>query len=211
MKITAAKRIRGQQYLLTLDGEDDREVEVDAATFERSGYRIGGEISPQGLAELLTVSRRNRVRSRALYYLSDRDYAARELETKLCRMTERQTAHEVVERLTAVGLVNDAAYARRQAQNLAQYRLYPKRRILQELRAKGIDRETAEAAVEAAEIDDFQLALALIQKKYYNKLSDKSSREKTAAALARHGFGFDTVRRAMSAATEEAEDETSYC
>lgn len=205
MKITAAKRIRGQQYLLTLDGNDDWQAEVDAATFDRSGYHIGGEITPQELEELLALSKRNRVRSRALYYLSDRDYAAKELETKLCRMTERETAHAVVERLAEVGLVNDTAYAGRQAQNLAQYRLYPKRRILQELRAKGIDRETAEEAVEAAEIDDFQLALALIQKKYYNKLSDKASREKTAAALVRYGFGFDTVRRAMQAVTDGME------
>ena len=83
--------------------------------------------------------------------------------------------------------------------------MYPKRRILQELRAKGIDRETAAEAVEAADIDDFQLALALIQKKYYNKLSDKASREKTAAALVRYGFGFDTVRRAMQTVTDGME------
>ena len=206
MKITAAVRIRGQQYLLTIDGNDDCQAEVDAATFDHSGYHVDGEITPQELEDLLALSKRNRVRSRALYYLSDRDYAARELENKLCRMTERETAHAVVERLTEVGLINDAAYAGRQAQNLAQYRLYPKRRILQELRAKGIDRETAQAAVDAADIDDFQLALALIEKKYYNKLSDRSSREKTAAALVRYGFGFDTVRRAIQTAAENADD-----
>lgn len=202
MKITAAKRIRGQQYELTL-GDGDETIEIDRATFDHSGLRIGSDIDGAQLETLLQTATYNRVRSRALYYLTDRDYAAGELVTKLCRMTDRETATVVVERLCEVGLVNDRAYAARQAQNMAEYRLYPRRRILQELRAKGIDRDIAEEAVAALETEDFELALALLRKKYYNKLSDDAARARTAAALARYGFGYDTVRRAMEAATEE--------
>lgn len=202
MKITAAKRIRGQQYALTL-GDGDETIEIDRATFDHSGLRIGSDIDGAQLEALLQTATYNRVRSRALYYLTDRDYAAGELVTKLCRMTDRETATAVVERLCEVGLVNDRAYAERQAQNMAEYRLYPRRRILQELRAKGIDRDIAEEAVAALETEDFELALALLRKKYYNKLSDDAARARTAAALARYGFGYGTVRRAVEAATEE--------
>lgn len=202
MKITAAKRIRGQQYALTL-GDGDETIEIDRATFDHSGLRIGSDIDGAQLEALLQTATYNRVRSRALYYLTDRDYAAGELVTKLCRMTDRETATAVVERLCEVGLVNDRAYAARQAQNMAEYRLYPRRRILQELRAKGIDRDIAEEAVAALETEDFELALALLRKKYYNKLSDDAARARTAAALARYGFGYGTVRRAVEAATEE--------
>lgn len=202
MKITAGKRIRGQQYALTL-GDGDETIEIDRATFDHSGLRIGSDIDGAQLEALLQTATYNRVRSRALYYLTDRDYAAGELVTKLCRMTDRETATAVVERLCEVGLVNDRAYAERQAQNMAEYRLYPRRRILQELRAKGIDRDIAEEAVAALETEDFELALALLRKKYYNKLSDDAARARTAAALARYGFGYGTVRRAVEAATEE--------
>ncbi len=202
MKITAAKRIRGQQYELSL-GDGEYTAEVDAATFDHSGLRVGSDIDGAALEALLKTSAYNRVRSRALYYLTDRDYAAGELVTKLCRMTDRETATAVVERLCAVGLVNDRAYAVRQAQNMAQYRFYPRRRILQELRVKGVARDIAEEAVEELEVTDFELALALLRKKYYNKLSDDAARARTAAALARYGFGYDTVRRAVEAATED--------
>ena len=202
MKITAAKRIRGQQYELSL-GDGENTAEVDAATFDHSGLRVGSDIDGATLEALLKTSGYNRVRSRALYYLTDRDYAAGELVTKLCRMTDRETATAVVERLCAVGLVNDRAYAVRQAQNMAQYRFYPRRRILQELRAKGVARDIAEEAIEELEVTDFELALALLRKKYYNKLSDDAARARTAAALARYGFGYDTVRRAVEAATED--------
>ena len=202
MKITAAKRIRGQQYELSL-GDGEYTAEVDAATFDHSGLRVGSDIDGATLEVLLKTSGYNRVRSRALYYLTDRDYAAGELVTKLCRMTDRETATAVVERLCAVGLVNDRAYAVRQAQNMAQYRFYPRRRILQELRAKGVARDIAEEAIEELEVTDFELALALLRKKYYNKLSDDAARARTAAALARYGFGYDTVRRAVEAATED--------
>ncbi len=203
MKIIEAKRIRGQQYVLTLMGDEEIEVTVDAATFDDSWYHVDGNIELEQLNALLAQSRYNRARSRALYYLSDRDYAAKELERKLYRCADKETAAAVVERLIEVGLINDAAYAERLARNLMQYKQYPRRRIMQTLMEKGISRADAALALDTIEPDDFQQALALIQKKYYNKIHDRESREKTVAALARYGFSYDAVRRAINAAAEE--------
>lgn len=207
MKIVEVARVRGQQYTLTLLGEEEFEVTVDAATFDDSWYYVNGEISPEQLEALLEQSRYNRARSRALYYLSDRDYGAKELERKLYRCADKETAAKVVARLTEVGLVNDGEYAKRQAHSLLTYKQYPKRRILQALQQKGISRTDAENALEELEPDDFQQALALIRKKYYNRVHDKVGREKTAAALARYGFSYDAVRRAINAVTEEQIDD----
>jgi len=163
---------------------------------------------PKELEALLALSRRNRTRSRALYYLSGRDYAAKELKRKLSRSSDKETADEVVDRLAEVGLVDDSAYAERLARSFANYRLYPRRRIMGALREKGISREDAETALEKLDTDDLQIALALIRKKYYNKTRDETGREKVAAALARSGFGFDTVRRAMEIVAAECTEES---
>ncbi len=197
MLITEKKRIRGSLYRLTLEAEEPLTIDIDAATMDESGYGVHSDITPVALENLMALSRRNRARSRALYYLSGRDYAAKELERKLYRTAEKETAAAVVERLCEVGLVNDAAYAMRLARSLSETRLYPRRRVLQTLREKGIGREDAQTAVDALETDDAELALALIRKKYYNKMYDAESREKVAAALVRYGFGYDAVRRAM--------------
>ncbi len=197
MKITDKKRIRGSQYVLSFDTDEDFTVTVDAATFDESYYFVGRDISAEELDALLALSRKNRTRSRALYYLSGRDYAKKELERKLSRSSDKETAAQVVDRLEEVGLVDDSAYAERIARSLANYRLYPRRRIMAALREKGVSRADAENALEQLETDDLQVALALLRKKYYNKLQDKVGREKVAAALARSGFGFDTVKRAI--------------
>ena len=109
-----------------------------------------------------------------------------------------------------LGLVDDEAYARRLARDLLARKHYPRRRLAQELTGKGIDRalaeEAAAEAMEEAETDDGQQALELLRKKYYNRLYDENARRKTAAALARYGFGGDAVRRAMEAALSDQED-----
>ena len=109
-----------------------------------------------------------------------------------------------------LGLVDDEAYARRLARDLLARKHYPRRRLAQELTGKGIDHalaeEAAAEAMEEAETDDGQQALELLRKKYYNRLYDENARRKTAAALARYGFGGDAVRRAMEAALSDQED-----
>lgn len=203
MKIVEKNRVRGSQYTLTIEGDERFEVTVDAATFDDSWYHVDGNIEEEQLEDLLSRSRYNRVRSRALYYLSGRDYAAKELERKLSRSFDREVCRAVVERFVEVGLINDATYAERMARNLTEYKQYPRRRVIQALQEKGVSRAVAQAALDALEPDDFQQALALIQKRYYNKLGTKENRAKTVAALARYGFSYDAVRRAIEAASEQ--------
>ena len=121
-----------------------------------------------------------------------------------------QAAEETAARMEELGLVDDEAYARRLARDLLARKHYPRRRLAQELTGKGIDRalaeEAAAEAMEEAETDDGQQALELLRKKYYNRLYDENARRKTAAALARYGFGGDAVRRAMEAALSDQED-----
>ena len=139
-----------------------------------------------------------------------RDHSRGELEQKLRQTAGAQAAEETAARMEELGLVDDEAYARRLARDLLARKHYPRRRLAQELTGKGIDRalaeEAAAEAMEEAETDDGQQALELLRKKYYNRLYDENARRKTAAALARYGFGGDAVRRAMEAALSDQED-----
>lgn len=196
MKILEVQRLRRSLYRLTLDSGE--EPEVDKRTFDESPYRAGGCIDGEQLAALMAQSVYNRARDTALYWLGQRDFSGKELEKKL--------AAAVTERLRQVGLLDDAAYARRAARSLTQYKQYPRRRVEQELLRRGIDRQTAREAVEETDSDDFQQALALVQKKYYNKLTDRDLRQKTVAALARRGYSFEVARRAVETAAQTQTD-----
>ncbi len=205
MTITEARRERRSLYRLVLDGE--REVAVDVRTFDESAFRVGGGITEEQLEALLALSMHNRARERALYLLGIRDYACRELERKLLDEATPEVAAAVVARLVEVGLLDDERYAAQTARSLQEYKHLPRRRVIQELQRRGVTRETAQAAAEDLAGEDFEQALAILQKRYYNKMSDRDARQRTAAALARRGFSYEAVRQAMLAFDAAAHDD----
>ena len=207
MRIDDVQRRRCSLVQLVLDGEPA--ALIDRKTFEESPYEVGSSLSEEQWVALKKESKTRRAWDKALYLLSLRDYARAQLQRKLEREAGSELARETVERLERVGLLNDGAYARRLARDMVERRHFSRRRTLQELTARGLDRETAEEAVEELEPDDAEQALELLRKKRYNELSDPDTRRRAASALARAGFGWDAVRCAMERRREElAEDET---
>lgn len=195
MVITAQERMRGSLYRLELDGEPAGTV--DKRTFDEAGYRLGGEITQEAWEELQERSARNRAKEKALYLLSQRDRPRGELLKKLQPEAGEEIAQETVGRLEEMGLLDDDALALRWAGDLSRRKCYPRRRVEQELTARGFDRDTARRAAEELETEDHTLALALLHKKYYNKMTTEDGRRKTAAALARYGFSSQAVRYAL--------------
>ena len=195
MKISEITRQRRSLY--RLDFENGDPVEVDVRTFDESGFRQGSDLTEEQLNTLLATSQYNRARERALYLLGLRDYACKELEQKLYTEATPEVAAAVVERLREVGLLDDERYAARLARSLSEVKHYPRRRIEQELRHRGISSMLIQTVLSKLEGEDYEQALALLQKKYYNKLNDPDSRRRVIAALARRGFSYGSIRRAM--------------
>ena len=197
MKITEAAIRRRRLYLVRMD--NDSEYMVDRQTFDESPYRVGAEMTEEQLEALLEKSQYNRARERALYLLGLRDHACSELEKKLYTEATPEIATAVVTRLQEVGLLDDARYAARLAQHLSEHKQYPRRRIEQELRHRGIHPDTICDALATLDGEDFEQALALLRKKYYNKLNTPEDRRRVTAALARRGFSYGSIRSAMDA------------
>lgn len=195
MKITETAIRRRRLYLLRLD--NGTEYTVDRQTFDESPYRVGEEITEEQLDTLLQRSQYNRARERALYLLGLRDYACGELQKKLYTEAPPAIAAAVIVRLQEVGLLDDARYARRLARHLMEQKQYPRRRIEQELRQRGMDAYIIADAMAELDGDDLQQALALLQKKYYNKLDTPEDRRKVMHALARRGFSYGAIHGAM--------------
>ena len=132
--------------------------------------------------------------------LSLRDHAAGELYQKLCRKFDGPSAAYAVAKAQELGLLDDAAFARRRAAELLRKRK-SRRAILDDLAAKGIDRDTAAEAVEALYADEEQdpeltAAAQLVQRHYAAKLA-AGRRDQVAAALARRGFSHAVIRQAL--------------
>ena len=207
MTVTSVERRRGSLYRVTLDGETA--YMIDKNTWDESALDVGSSLDAEKWERLVRRSSKRRAHDRALYLLSLRDYPSKTLRQKVMESgTDAADAAEAVDRMIELGLVNDERYARRLARDLFAFKHFSVRRVAQELQKKGIDRDTAmDAAAEiGAEQDDLQQAIDFLKKKYYNKLGNNEQRRKTAQALLRAGFDYDTVRRAMAAVLDEDEE-----
>lgn len=195
-RITETKRGR---YALFLD--DEFAFSLDEDTFAAAGLHAGDELTEPAVAELRRKSDARRALDKAMDLLALRDHAAGELYAKLCRRFDPHTAAAAVARVGELGLLNDAGFARRRAAELLRKRK-SRREILQDLAAKGIDRETAAGALAALmpadgeEDPDLASARALVERQYARKLAEGKTQQ-VMAALARRGFSHAVIRAAV--------------
>ncbi|OLA65611.1 MAG: hypothetical protein BHW54_04450 [Subdoligranulum sp. 60_17] len=155
------------------------------------------------IEELRKKSETRRALDKAMDYLSLRDHAAGELYQKLCRKFDAHSAAYAVARAGELGLLNDVSFARRRAAELLRKRK-SRREILNDLSAKGIDRDTAADVAEElfaetgdGESPELETARALVQRQYAAKLA-AGKRDQVAAALARRGFSHAVIREVLS-------------
>jgi regulatory protein len=146
--------------------------------------------------------------NRALEALSRRSRSTAELRRWLIdRKYEAADVDDVIERLSASGLLDDAKYAEQFARNRLLYRKLSKRRVLGELTRRGIARELAAAAVaqvmedEGLTDEDGIQAVAARKWRTLAKLDPRVAKRRLMGFLARRGYDGDAVRRALEGVT----------
>jgi regulatory protein len=146
--------------------------------------------------------------------LALRPHSRVELERKLARRgCDPQVAAEVLDRLTEVGLVDDAAYAHLLVQSRSRTNGLSGVALRRELREKGVDDDLAKDAVGALD-DETERARAeeLVAKKLRTMggLDPQVQARRLAAMLARKGYpagvAYAVVRDAVNAAVEHHHD-----
>lgn len=196
--ITQIKETKKGRLALFLDGEFAFSLDED--TFAAAALHEEDEVEEWRLEELRKQSDTRKALDKAMDLLSLRDHAAGELYQKLCRKFDGPSAAYAVAKAQELGLLDDAQFARRRAAELLRKRK-SRRAILDDLTAKGIDRDTAAGAVEALYADaeqdpELTAAIQLVQRHYAAKLA-AGRRDQVAAALARRGFSHAVIRQAL--------------
>ena len=105
----------------------------------------------------------------------------------------------VLARLTEIGLIDDRRYAQRQVE-LAIDRPVGAYSLKRKLRGKGISEEDLSMALdpldEQQQLSAAQRAVGALRRRY-EKLPPREARQKLSQALARRGFGWDTIAQAV--------------
>lgn len=185
----------GEEFLFSIDEETLADHEV---------YE-GSSIGDGELSLIRAASETHKAKEQALRYLSLRAYGQKELYRKLCQKYDELSAAAVVAALCEIGLLDDAAFAAEKAKGLF-LRGKSSGEVHRQLGALGIDDEIARQAIAAAEPNDNEAALKIVQKNYIEKLRD-GKRQQVMAALARRGFSHAVICWAV----QQAEREMALC
>lgn len=200
MRITgiAPQRRRTERVNLHIDGEFRLALPEELVL--RRGLKVGQEVTEQVIAELEREDLLWKARQAALSLLSHRPRSARELEVRLSRKDfPPEVTAPTIEALAQKGLIDDAAFAESFVRDRVRLRPKGRRRLIQELRVKGVDPETAEAAVgevmAGEDVSEVELARAAAARWAVRRNEEpRSARRRLYGYLARRGFSADAVR-----------------
>jgi regulatory protein len=131
-----------------------------------------------------------------------RTYLTRKLRERGWQGSGEPALVPLVERLSALGYIDDAAFASARAASL-QRRGYGERRVAQMLAAAGIEDAEAAPAREQAHGLRLESALRFAEKRRIGPFAparmDRPGRERAFAAMARAGHPIDIIRKVLDA------------
>ena len=140
----------------------------------------------------------------AVAALGRRALTVRELKLKLVqRAAEEVHVDETIERLRSIGYLDDRRTAESHAYSKRELEGLGSRRVLSELRRRGIDSSTAERTVEEAyrEVDELDLIRQYLERKLgrrlEGKLEDPREVQRLMQRLMRAGFSAGRTREAL--------------
>ena len=188
-----------------LDGVFGFEVSQDLV--RTWGLQVGRRLSGEEQARLEVEEQLLTAQTIALRYLAARPRTAHEVRQKLHqRGVADGVVAQVMARLHARGVLDDAAYAHAYLTTRLATRGHGPRRLRHDLRRRGICREDIEVALQQGLTAEDVLAAARAQAaKRWPRLAQAADpakrRKKLADFLHRYGFPFETVQQVVTELT----------
>lgn len=207
MKITAFTTQQKNTNRINVMVDGAYAFSLDIAQIAELGIKVGQEYSPQALEKLKTESQFGKVYQRALEYCLMRPHSAKEVRDYLYRKTlstktktgqlkpgvSREVSERVFDRLKEKGYINDEKFARFWVENRFLTKGISQRKLISELRAKGIEQGVIEQVLSESnrsERDELQKIIAKKRARYPDE-------QKLMQYLAREGFSYDDIKQAL--------------
>lgn len=206
MVITKVERQKKNPSRISLHVDNEYAVGIHKEVLLRFGLRVGDHITEKILDDLKRTEEIRQARESAIRLLSYRARSEKEIRDRLKKKGfSSNTADEVLDSLLKSGLVNDLEFARAFAHDKLLRKPMGKVMLKQELRKKGISKEEIEQVLNESyrsESEDeyaFELANKRINRSQssFAKLDPLKQRKRLSDYLARRGFDWETVTKAV--------------
>jgi regulatory protein len=193
------------------DGRSRAVVSLDVV--ERLGLAVGAALDPERERLLLEAAEALAVYDRALNMLASQGRSSRDLRRRLVQKGEpAPLVDQAIERLTRIGLLDDAQFARSLARSKAVGQGASKRRVQQEMFKRGVARDVADEAIDEVfteeEVDESENAEAAARKKLrtLSGVDAETKRRRLYGFLARRGYAPDAIRATLGKVLDEEID-----
>lgn len=150
---------------------------------------------------------KNEAKEKALRLLAFRAHSEKELSDKLILAgAKKEDLPYVLSFVKEYGFVNDAEYAVHLAKDLQNLKKYGKRRIVQELKKRGISAEYIENALWELSDDEESTLFPLVERKLGGNFEQKSI-DRAMRYFALRGYDFDDIKACIEKIRENGERE----
>ena len=183
-------------------------LRVRRKDFDRLPLKEGQDIDEDAYTDRLCALQMPAAYEAALSALDRNDMTSSGMRAALLRRGYADAvADAVCRRLCENRLIDDRAYAERYVRGRTGAGRFTVRR---NLRARGIDEQTADEAMELIDEEEQLKAAKNLAEKYaarYAGLPRREARAKTSQALARRGFGWDVISQVVDGVMSEDPDD----
>jgi regulatory protein len=156
----------------------------------------GKELSEQDVTELKQASDYGKLLERVMNYIMIRPRSVREVHDYLWRKkADPEMSERIIKYFEDRGYLNDKSFASSWVRARQLTKPISKRRLVAELRQKGVASELIDNAVVNDEYDEVTALKEIILKK--RKQARYQDEQKLMQYLARQGFGYDTIKNTL--------------
>jgi regulatory protein len=202
------RKYLGQRANIFIDGKFS--FALDVSLIEKHHLHAGVAIGTQQLTQLLQEDGDAKARAAALHFLSYRPRSIKEVRDRLARDEwPEEVIARVVTRLQSEGFLSDEIFSSMWVESRTLRKPRGARALRQELRQKGVGRETIDDALpgEEEEAENAVVAgRAILNSKAraWSTLEEREKRDKFYQAMQRRGFSFYTAKQAWQQLQDEA-------
>ncbi len=176
---------------LYLDGEFL--FTVPSVIWYSSRFREGDEVEKEELLSLKEEGDSSMAFDSAMRMLSLRAHSEYELRTKLKMKFSENAVDFAVEKLFSLELLDDEKFSHLLAEELYERKGFAPKRIVLELKNRGINSETAQNAVNALDIDKKIGIIKVIEKMKITESSTPKEKDRAIRRLINMGYSYSEI------------------
>lgn len=194
--IIETKQIKNGKIKIYADGEEL--FTVPAVIWYSSRFHDGDDVADEELSGLKSQGDSFCAFESGMRMLSLRAHSEYELKQKLRMKYPSEAVNSAIKRLKSSGLIDDEKFSFMLAEELQERKGYAPKRILMELKNRGISDAFAENAVNSLDIDTKIGIIKIIEKYALTEKSSRKEKDRVIRRLLNMGYSFSDISKYIS-------------